>query len=322
VTYAVRRRLASSAIVAGLVLAGTPALCGPAAAARPVPVRSGRAQPSDTDPGTRALEVRFANAHWNWTAWNDSTPAAPGSAQPNYQCAEFVARALAAAALVPGLTADTPQSDYGNYTAPNGKVYDLLLISSLPQHNNLYAYLMDSGLGQDVGDQAGQAQPGDIVVTHLGAGSTPSHTGLVAQAGTATSEATVDAHNNARLDYGYHYYAPSHLVRLVPNALLEVWSWATAQRGRQRPTPPPPAPRTITPPGDSPAPTRPTQPRHQPTQRAPGLIPAPPPKHRSTARGTGRESDGCAQFVQRGPYPEWAVSGESPQGRDLRGFRP
>jgi hypothetical protein len=40
----------------------------------------------------------------------------------------------------------------------------------------------------------------------------------------------VDAHNNARLDYGYHYYAPSHLVRLVPNALLEVWAWTAEQR--------------------------------------------------------------------------------------------
>ena len=242
-TYAVRRRLASSAIVAGLVLAGTPALSGPAAAARPAPVRSGRLQPPGTDPGTRALEVRFADAHWNWTAWNDSTPAAPGSAQPNYQCAEFVARALAAAGLVPGLTADAPPSGYGSYTAPNGKVYDLLLISNLPQHNNLYAYLMDSGVGQDVGDQPGQAQPGDIVVTYLGAGSRPSHTGLVARAGTATSEATVDAHNNARLDYGYHYYAPAHLVRLVPNALLEVWSWAAAQHSSHAAQPTPTSPR-------------------------------------------------------------------------------
>ena len=229
-THALRRRLASSAIVAGMVFAGAPALAAPAFAAQPAATRSADAPAlPDTDVVSRALEVQFAQSHWNWTAWNDSTPVAFGDAQPNYQCAEFVARSLAAAGLVPGLGPNDPQSDYFNYTAPNGKVYDLLLISDLPQYNNLYAYLMDSGIGEDVGDQPSEAQPGDIVVTYLGPDGTPSHTGLVAQAPTATSEATVDAHNNARLNYGYSYYAPSHLVKLVPNALLEVWSWAATQ---------------------------------------------------------------------------------------------
>ena len=232
-THALRRRLASTAIVAGLVCAAAPALSAPAFAAQPAAATAAKAHAGltlpDTDIITRALEVQYAKAHWNWTAWNDSTPVAFGDAQPNYQCAEFVARALAAAGLVPGLSPDAPQNDYFDYTAPNGKVYDLLLISDLPQYNNLYAYLMDSGIGEDVGDQPGEAQPGDIVVTYLGADGTPSHTGLVSQAATATSEATVDAHNNARLDYGYHYYAPSHLVKLVPNALLEVWTWAATQ---------------------------------------------------------------------------------------------
>ncbi|MBC3839802.1 hypothetical protein GXW82_04805 [Streptacidiphilus sp. 4-A2] len=44
----------------------------------------------------------------------------------------------------------------------------------------------------------------------------------------------MDAHNYARLNYGYHYYAPSHLVRLVPDALLQVWNWAAAGH-RSRP---------------------------------------------------------------------------------------
>ncbi|QMU77427.1 hypothetical protein GXW83_18720 [Streptacidiphilus sp. PB12-B1b] len=230
-THALRRRLASTALVAGLVCAGVPALAGTSFAAQPSATRAHavRAQ-LDTDVVSRALEVQFAESHWNWTAWNDSTPVAFGDAQPNYQCAEFVARALAAAGLIPGLGPNDPQSDYFDYTAPNGKVYDLLLISELPQYNNLYAYLMDSGIGEDVGDQPSEAQPGDIVVTYLGPNGTPSHTGLVSHAATATGEATVDAHNNARLDYGYSYYAPSHLVRLVPNALLEVWTWAAEQK--------------------------------------------------------------------------------------------
>jgi hypothetical protein len=238
VTHGLRRRLASTAIVAGLVCAAAPAISSPAFAAQPAAAHSSTVTakdglgPIDTDVLTRAIEVQFANTHWNWTAWNDSTPVAFGDSQPNYQCAEFVARALAAAGLIPGLSPDAPQSDYFDYTAPNGKVYDLLLISDLPQYNNLYAYLMDSGIGKDVGDQPGEAQPGDIVVTYLGPNGTPSHTGLVAQAPTATSEATVDAHNNARLDYGYSYYAPSHLVQLVPNALLEVLKWTVTEEAQ------------------------------------------------------------------------------------------
>ena len=242
-TFALRRRMAGGAAVAALLAAAVPVLAAPAVAA-PLPAtrsQSTQAAPKalpDTDVVSRALEVRFADAHWNWTAWNDSTPVAFGSAQPDYQCAEFVARALAAAGLVPGLSPDAPQNDYFDYTAPNGKVYDLLLISELPQYNNLYAYLMDSGIGTDVGDQPDQARPGDIVVTYLGPDGTLSHVGLVAQAPTATAEATVDAHNNARQDYGYHFYAPSHLVRLVPNALVEVWTWAAEQWALHPVTPP------------------------------------------------------------------------------------
>ena len=241
-THAFRSRLASAAVVVGLVCAGAPALAGPAVAAQPGTTRAASAASArslpDTDVLSRVIEVKYAEAHWNWTAWNDSTPVAFGDAQPDYQCAEFVARALAAAGLVPGLGPDAPQDDYFHYTAPNGKVYDLLLISELPQYNNLSAYLKDSGIGEDVGDQPAAARPGDIVVTYLGPDGTPSHVGLVSHAATSTGEATVDAHNNARLDYGYHYYAPSHLVRLVPNAFIEVWAWAAAQKALH-PTPQP-----------------------------------------------------------------------------------
>jgi hypothetical protein len=231
VTHTYRRRLTATAIVVGVVCAGTPALAAPAFAAQkrsagPIgPI--GTAVPANwIDRITRAQEVNFAESHWSWTAWNDSTPVAFGSGQPSYQCAEFVARSMAAAGLIPGLSPDAPQDAYFNYTAPNGKVYDLLLISPLPQYNNIYAYLMDSGVGIDVGDDPAAARPGDFVVTYLGFNGESSHMGLVATAPTATTEGTVDAHNNARYHYGYHYYAPSHLVELAPNALLKVIAWA------------------------------------------------------------------------------------------------
>jgi hypothetical protein len=229
------RRLAATALATGVLLAAAPALAAPALAAQPAATRphtaptAGHSAADLLDALTRATEVRYADAHWNWTAWNDSTPVAFGADQPNYQCAEFVARSMAAAGLIPGLGPNDPQSDYFTYQAPNGKVYDLLLISDLPQYHNLYDYLMDSGVAKDIGDHPELAQPGDIVVTYAGPDGTKSHTGLVAQAATATAEATVDGHNHARLDFGYHYFAPSHLVQLVPDAAVEVWTWAAEQ---------------------------------------------------------------------------------------------
>jgi len=241
VTHIHGRRLAASAIAAGLLCGSAVALAAPALAA--TSAASSRTAAFTTggwlDQITRDEEVSFAESHWNWTAWNDSTPVTDGADQPNYQCAEFVARAMAAAGLIPGLSPNAPQSDYFDYTAPNGKVYDLLLISVLPQYHNIYDYLMDSGLGIDVGDNPAAARPGDFVVTYLGPNGTPSHMGLIATAPTASAEATVDAHNHARYRYGYHFYAPSHLVELAPNAVLKVTAWA-AQHNFKNPIKTPP----------------------------------------------------------------------------------
>ncbi|QMU70731.1 amidase domain-containing protein [Streptacidiphilus sp. P02-A3a] len=306
-THAVRRRLASSVITLGLVAAGAYAPTAPAFAARPTANRAGHTQrSSDTDAAARTLEVRYANAHWNWTAWNDSAPVAPGRAQPNYECAEFVARSLAAAGLVPGLGPNDPQNGYRAYSAPNGKVYDLLLISVLPQYNNLYAYLRDSGVGQDVGEQLGQAQPGDVVVTYLGTNGTASHTGLVAQAATATGEAGVDAHNNARLDYGYHYYAPSHLVRLAPNALSEVWGWAAAQRALH---PAQPLPRRLPTPSATAATPSATAATPSATAAVPSAVPSATvsvpatasPSPAATATATGTATGTGSGLAEPGP---------------------
>ena len=229
-THTYRRRLAASAIVAGVVCAGSSALAAPAFAAQKAVAHTAATTPALTPIGifdrlTRTKEVNFAAAHWNWTAYNDPTPVAFGTGQDQYQCAEFVARSMAAAGLIPGLSPDAPQDDYFHYTAPNGKVYDLLLISVLPQYNNIYDYMMDSGVWTDVGDDPADARPGDVVVTYLAPDGTSSHMGLVVAAPTATSEALVDAHNNARVNYGYHNYAPSHLVELAPDALLKINAW-------------------------------------------------------------------------------------------------
>src|SRR5579885_2784781 len=63
--------------------------------------------------------VSFADAHWNCATAACTSRVSAGSAQPNYQCAEFVARALAAEGKVPGLSSSSSQSAYGNYHARN-----------------------------------------------------------------------------------------------------------------------------------------------------------------------------------------------------------
>lgn len=229
------RRLAAACVVLGLtgaaVISAVPANAAqvPAGASASTSSSASLSPLGDGNALTRAIEVAYADTHWSWTAWNDPTPVAFGDGQPNYQCAEFVARSMAAAGLIPGLGPNDPQNDYFEYTAPNGKTYDLLLITPLPQYNTIYDYLMDSGLAKDVGDDPADAQPGDMVVTYLGYDGEASHMGLIATAQTATSEPTVDAHNNARYRYGYHFYEPAHVVKLVPNAFLEVWTWAASQ---------------------------------------------------------------------------------------------
>jgi hypothetical protein len=222
-------RIPATALLVGLALTGSTLCAAPGFAASTTPSTPWTVSAPDGDALSRILEVRFADSHWNWTAWNDSTPVAFGAGQPDYQCAEFVARSLAAAGLIPGLNATSSQNDYLHYHAPNGRVYDLLLITPLPKYKTVYDYLMDSGLATDAGNDEAAAQPGDVVVTYLGRHGEASHVALVATAPTATAQAAVDAHNNARHRYAYHYYAPSHLVRLVHGAFLEVWSWATRQ---------------------------------------------------------------------------------------------
>ena len=65
--------------------------------------------------------VSYAEEAWNW-----SDPSGhinpPNYDQSNFQCAEFVARALAAAGFMPGLDQSSPQSGY-TYKAYNTTYY-------------------------------------------------------------------------------------------------------------------------------------------------------------------------------------------------------
>jgi len=71
----------------------------------------------------------FADRYWDCANVNCSSTVPAGSGQPNYECAEFVSRSLAAQKHIPNIGAFAAQSSYGNYNY-GGHTYDLLWVSS------------------------------------------------------------------------------------------------------------------------------------------------------------------------------------------------
>jgi hypothetical protein len=187
-------------------------------------------------PGSASAAIQYADSHWNWPYYTRSTPAVPsGVFQPDFQCAEFVARALSAAGLIPGLNPNSPQTgpqSFASYRAPNGKTYYLWNVgrSHIP---GLYQYLIESGLGVDIGNNPTLASPGDVVFYYGGGTLAPddrTHTALMVQTGAEARDALVDAHNAAH----YHYpYAMEHPLTIVHLKYALPTSTATPTPGPQ-----------------------------------------------------------------------------------------
>lgn len=214
--------------IGGLALAGAVVV---------VPAQAAQAQVNEYE---NPSVVYAANA-WNWLS-----PSGPGGGtvtdganQDNFQCAEFVSRALAAAGLIPGLNANSPRTGTGSFEQynANGKTYNLLNVGSVAVHITwpidlgigynlgLYDYLIDSGLGKDIGYNTNAAMPGDVVFWYgynsPADGTHRHHAGLLVATGNP-SETFYDAHNLAR------YWQPitsdsetKSIVRLNKNYLSE-----------------------------------------------------------------------------------------------------
>ena len=168
------------------------------------------AHAASATPNAKNAAVAFADANWNCSTAACTHRVSAGSAQPNYECAEFVARSLAAEGQVPGLTSSSSQSAYGHYRAKNGKTYNLLWVGwanggYTPGTPGLYQFLIQNGVGKDIGNHPSEAAPGDVPIYFEGEG----HTALLTQTG---SNPLVDAHNNAR----YHvYYTEGYSLTIV-----------------------------------------------------------------------------------------------------------
>lgn len=130
-----------------------------------------------------------------------------GYFQPNFQCADFVSRALVqnyqiAGVGSGGVNGKTPATPpIGTYSfqtyrftyAPysSNTTYNLILVSSFKQ------YLLNSGLGVSIGTNISQAQAGDVVIYYNSSG-TAIHTMITTSAGFYSNgrwDVLLDGHN-------------------------------------------------------------------------------------------------------------------------------
>lgn len=94
-----------------------------------------------------------------------------GAWQPNFQCADFVSRALTQDGLIPGLNnggvygrspASPTVGGYDRFQAANDNVYHIWNVG-VPHIPGLSDYLLDNQLATNVHSDISQARPGDVV---------------------------------------------------------------------------------------------------------------------------------------------------------------
>jgi len=143
--------------------------------------------------------VDFANNNWNCAQAACTSKVTSGTFQPNYECAEFVARSLAAGGYIPNLTPGAAQSAYGSYKY-QGTTYDLLWVSSKQGPPlGLSDFLTKIGW-RNVGTSSSNIGVGSVVVCH---GSNGAWGHVVVGVGSNL----VDAHNSARYHVSGTYYS-------------------------------------------------------------------------------------------------------------------
>lgn len=192
--------------------------------------------------------VAYANQNWNYNSYNHLLPAqdcenanpysncvtrviAPSSGryQPDFQCAEFVARALSTEGIFPNLNPNSTPQSYQQYKV-NGTPYNLLTPSGL------YSYLTQRGWGKDVGDNPGQAQPGDVVFYYTPGTNKQTnnleHTTIITISGGTNTK--VDSHN---VDYQNELYSVfEENDKSMPRTIVHI----TGLGATPTPTPTPP----------------------------------------------------------------------------------
>lgn len=122
--------------------------------------------------------VAFADAQWDCTTVSCTSRVPAGTFQPDYECAEFVARSLAHGGGLPGLGGWSPQSAFGSYDG-----YDLLEVTGLADALKHLGWA-------DIGTAASDVRAGHAVMGGYGA---PMEHAVV-----GVADGIIDAHNAAR----------------------------------------------------------------------------------------------------------------------------
>jgi len=137
----------------------------------------------------------FADSQWNCGDVSCSYRVAAGEPQPNYECAEFVSRSLAAGGHI-ALSPHAPQSDYANFVH-HGQQYDLLWTSSHSAGGG------PKGV-EDLLQVLGWHRNGPVgdctVLFVVGSGGYETHVAV------GVGRDTIDAHNMARYHVGPSFY--------------------------------------------------------------------------------------------------------------------
>jgi hypothetical protein len=125
--------------------------------------------------------------------------------QPNFQCADFVARALSQDGLIPGLNnggnkghfpASPSVGGYNSYyDTMNSKTYYLWNVGGLGNPTGLSDYLLDSGLATNIHQDVTQARPGDPIF-FFDSNGIYYHTMIIV--GVVNGQLIVDGHNMAQ----------------------------------------------------------------------------------------------------------------------------
>lgn len=164
--------------------------------------------------------IKYATEHWNWSSYNDSTnTVSSNTLQPNFQCAEFVARSIVATGSIGDLKADSTSSELGSLMYKN-KRYNVRMVTGL------YNFLIDTGIGKDVGNDKQSAVLGSVVIY-----GNFEHTAIVTDA-SDTSQIKVTAHNTALLNYtidGFYRDAndPMPITHIVLIDYNKVTAWGS-----------------------------------------------------------------------------------------------
>lgn len=184
--------------------------------------------------------VCWADNNWNFTDYTDANtvPNVDGTYwQPNFQCAEFVARAITQDGMLPGLnnggangnySPGSDQNSYGFYGS-NGNTYDLLDVG-VPGIVGLHDYLTDSGLATNIGQNMSQAQAGDVVFFNNGSGTNYYHTMIIVSIG--NGGLYLDGHNEAQ----YHTFITTgnfDIYHFRTTANISTSGITTAYNGQQ-----------------------------------------------------------------------------------------